>query len=87
MKKIILTSATILFIGLSSFAQDCGKCTKKCEKKSDMKECIKEGNCNKKCGMNECSADMKCKKDNAESCAKKCKMDASKKEDNNGKTK
>lgn len=87
MKKLILTSATILFIGLSAFAQDCGKCTKKCEKKCDMQECIKDGNCNKKCGMNACTADMKCKNENAESCAKKCKMDASGKNDNNERTK
>lgn len=78
MKKLILTSATVLFIGLTAFAQDGGKCTKKCEKKCDMKECTKDGNCNKKCGMNECTADMKCNKDN-QNCAKNCKMEGDKK--------
>lgn len=78
MKKLILTTATVLFIGLSAFAQDGGKCTKKCEKKCDQKECSKDVNCNKKCGMNECTTDMKCNKDNA-NCKKNCKMDGEKK--------
>jgi len=30
MKKSILTSAAVIFIGLATFAQDNGKCTKKC---------------------------------------------------------
>ena len=84
MKKLILTSVAILFIGLTSFAQDCGKCAKKCEKKCDIKECVKDGGCTKKCGTNESAATMKCNYDNTKSCAKKCKTDESKSNDNNG---
>lgn len=83
MKKLILTSATILFIGLSAFAEDGGKCTKKCEKKCDYKECTKDGNGLKKCGNTVCTPDMKCGEEKSKSCAKSCKMDESKKENNN----
>jgi len=82
MKKLILTSATVLFIGLTAFAQDGGKCDKKCAKGNECKkECSKDGVCNKKCGMNECTADMKCNKDNA-NCKKNCKMGEVKKASN-----
>ena len=84
MKKLILTSAAILFIGLTSFAQDGGKCAKKCEKKCDIKECVKDGGCTKKCGANESASNMKCNHDNTNSCAKKCKTEESKGNGNNG---
>ncbi|MCX6295670.1 MAG: hypothetical protein NTX97_06315 [Bacteroidetes bacterium] len=79
MKKLMLTSATILFISLSSFAQDGVKSTKNCEKKCDMKECPKDTDCKKKCEMGECTADMKCHKAEAKACVKSCKMDDAKK--------
>ncbi len=73
MKKLILTSATVLFIGLTAFAGDGGKCAKKCEKKCEPKECTKDPNCKKICGMGESTTDMKSSKDNAD-CKKNCKM-------------
>ncbi len=84
MKKLILTSAAILFIGLTSFAQDGSKCAKKCEKKCDITACTKGEKSNKKCDMNGSSTDKKCSKGEANSCAKKCKMDASGNDNNKG---
>ena len=48
MKKLIVTSATVLFIGLTAYAQDGGTCAKNCNKKCDPKECMKDGTCTKK---------------------------------------
>lgn len=67
MKKLILTSATLLIVGLSAFACECEKCDKKCEKKCDTKECAKQEGCNKKCCAGECTENAKCNKEN-----KKC---------------
>jgi len=75
MKKLILTSATVLFLGLGAYAQDGGKCAKKGAKKCDQTECAKK--CDKKCGMDDCTAGMKCKDD--KSCTKSCKMEGEKK--------
>lgn len=80
MKKLILSSATLLLIGFTAFAGDGSKCTKKCEKKCDKKECIKGNHCDKKCNMAECTPDMKCKKGNDKACAKKCKINNEPKE-------
>ncbi len=78
MKKLILTSATVLFIGLSAFACDGSKCTNKCENKNNQKECKKDASCEKKCSGNQSSVDFKCKKDN-ENCKKQCTMNGEKK--------
>ena len=76
MKKIILTSASVLFIVLSAFAQEGGKCDKKCIKKCDQKECVKE--CVPKWGMGEC-ASVKCDKESV-NCRKDCKAGSVKEE-------
>lgn len=78
MKKLILTSATILCIGLTSFAQDGSKCSKSCEKKCEVKDCSKDPECKKKCAPNENTVSIKCSKD-SKSCAKNCKLDDEKK--------
>lgn len=78
MKKLILTSATILCIGLTSFAQDGGKCSKSCEKKCEVKDCSKDPECKKKCAPSESTVGTKCSKD-SKSCAKNCKLDDEKK--------
>ena len=80
MKKLIFSTATILFITLSASAQDVNKCAQMCDKKCDMKECTTPGNCAKKCGMDACTANMNCSdKGKSKSCADKCKMEAEKK--------
>lgn len=66
MKKLILTSATILFIGISAFAADGDKCAKKCEKKCE-KACKKDETCKKACA----DASMKCTKKDMKACAGK----------------
>ncbi len=81
MKKLILTSAAILFIGISAFAGDEHKCSKKCDKKCEVKECTTKEDCSKKCS-GRCTADGKSNTENSKSCQKKCKADASK--NNNG---
>ena len=74
MKKLILTSATILCISLTSFAQDGGKCAKTCEKKCEVKECSKDPACKKICDKNESTANVKGSTDK-KACAKSCKSD------------
>ena len=72
MKKLILSSAMILFMGLAVVAQD-GTKDKKCEKKCDPKECTtKDG---KKCDPKDCTADMGCKDKAGKSCAHNCAKD------------
>jgi hypothetical protein len=72
MKKLILTSATVLFLGLTAMACEGDKCGKKCEKKCDKQECTKGGACKKDGKNKECKMDDKaCKHDKA-SCEKKC---------------
>jgi hypothetical protein len=67
MKKLILSTAAILVIGLSAYACDGGKCNKKCDKKGDKKECVQGKDCDKK----SCIKDEKCEKKEHKSC---CKM-------------
>jgi hypothetical protein len=64
MKKLILTSVTIVFIGVAAFAGDGNK---KNEKKCDPKECAKQESCTKKCCIGECTENAKCTKE-----SKKC---------------
>jgi hypothetical protein len=82
MKKLVLTSVAVLMIGLTSFAGEGDKCSKKCEKKCETAECMKDGKCTKKCDMNSSACQMtpKCNPENSKECAKKCKMDEAKKE-------
>ncbi len=63
MKKIILTSATILLIGISSYAQDGGKCSKNCDNTSNQKQCAKELTCNDVYGLNAFAPKKKCMND------------------------
>ena len=72
MKKFILTSATLLVIGLTAFAGNGNDCGKKCEKKCDKKECAKDSKCEKKCDKTECKHNAKCEKD-SKACASHCK--------------
>ncbi|HMG15270.1 MAG TPA: hypothetical protein VK590_07495 [Saprospiraceae bacterium] len=60
MKKLILTSATILFIGLTAFGQDGGKCAKKCGNKSNQTQCSKEQTCNGVYSLNAFTPEKKC---------------------------
>ena len=71
MKKLILTSATILFIGLAAFAQQGGTCTQMCGKKCTVTECKDKTKCNKDCAKDE----------------KSCKPNAEKKEIKGGNAK
>ncbi len=80
MKKLILTSATLLFLGFTVFAGDGDKCRKKCDKKCDKKECVKDANGDKKCSKADCKHDAKCDKEQSKNCAKKCKAEAGKPE-------
>ena len=82
MKKLILTSATILFIGLTAFAQDGTKCTKKCDPKECTKKCDTKDN--KGCCAYACPITVNCTPENSKECAKKCKMESEKKANNNG---
>ena len=79
MKKLILTSATILFVGFTAFAQDGSKCSKKCDNKSDQKGCMKEGTCNKNVEKNDWASGLKCNPDNT-NCKKDCKATCEKKD-------
>lgn len=72
MKKLILTSATVLFIAITSFAKEGDKCAAKCSGKADHKECSKDATCNK----SKSTTATKNKSDKA--C---CKMDEAKKSD------
>ncbi len=67
MKKVILTSVTILFIGVAAFAGNGDNSNKKNEKKCDPKECAKQEGCTKKCCAGACTENAKCNKE-----AKKC---------------
>ncbi len=80
MKKLILTSATLLLFGASIFACDGGKCGKKGDKKCDQKECVKDGHGDKKCTKADCKHDAKCEKNHGKNCTMKCKADADKQE-------
>jgi hypothetical protein len=70
MKKLILSSALALFIGVSAFACEGGKCGKG-DKKCDKKECTKEPKGDKKCSPGECKFEKKGNKD----CNKPCKVE------------
>jgi hypothetical protein len=85
MKKLVLTSVTVLLIGLSAFAGDNDKCSKKCEKKCETKECSKDGKCTKKCdeSTSSCHMTAKCNPETSKECAKKCHMDDAVKEKEN----
>jgi hypothetical protein len=73
MKKVILTSVVVFLIGLTSFAGETDKCSKKCEKKCVAKECSKDGKCAKKCDENAtCHMTAKCNPEMSAECAKKC---------------
>lgn len=63
MKKSILTTA-VLFIGLAAFAQDNGKCTKKCNA-GYQKAAAKATAADKKNGSNEWMYGLKCSSHNA----------------------
>ena len=71
MKKLILSAAVLMFVGMTAFAQDNGSTAKKCcEKKSEMK-CCKDDKCDKAC-MDKCKAEgVSCKSD-SKSCTKSC---------------
>lgn len=49
MKKAILTTTAMLFIGLASFAQEASECAKMCEKKGCSTECKTPAECKEKC--------------------------------------
>ncbi|MGZ4116058.1 MAG: hypothetical protein ACXVPY_01190 [Bacteroidia bacterium] len=69
MKKLILSSAVILLVGLTTFAQDNVSAAKKgSEKKCEMKACCKGEKCDKAC-MDKCTASGTSCKDN-KSCTK-----------------
>jgi hypothetical protein len=53
MKKLMLTSATILFIGLAAFAQQGGTCTQMCGKKCSVTECKDKSKCSNDCAKSE----------------------------------
>ncbi len=78
MKKLILTTVTVLFVAMSSIAQDGSKCQKKCDNKGDMKACATKENCMKNNGEKKCTSDMKCDKHDAK-CEKNCQMNGEKK--------
>lgn len=62
MKKLILTSATILFVGLAAFAGDNNKEkkeNKKCEKKCQTATCTNDESCSKKCCPYQCCPSQK----------------------------
>lgn len=84
MKKLILTSAAVFLIGLSSFAQDGSKCSKKCEKKCEIAECKTDAKCSKKCDevSSACVVTAKCNPATSKECAKKCKIEEAEKESN-----
>lgn len=67
MKKLILSTSIILFIGLSAFAQDGTK--KCCDKKGDKKECSKDATAGKKCEPKDCAANLKSGKCKPSDCA------------------
>ena len=58
MKKIILSSVAVLFVALSTIAQEPNQCSSKCEKKCTKKECS-NGKCKRKacekCGTEKCT--------------------------------
>ena len=72
MKKLILTSAAVLCIGLTTFAQDNGKCQKKCDKKCDQKETANNATANKPFVTSPWAAEAKCNPENG-----KCKSNCS----------
>ncbi len=86
MKKLILSASIILFIGLSSFAQDGAK--KCCDKKGDKKECSTDAK-GKKCEPKDCATNLQsgkcdpkdCPTGKEKSCKKSCSADASKKDE------
>lgn len=78
MKKLIFSTATILFISLSACAQETSKCSKECEKKCAKMECSK-GKCDKKACAEACTADMKCDK-KGKTCEAKYTKEAEKKD-------
>lgn len=67
MKKIILSSAAVLFVALSTIAQEPNQCPPNCEKKCTKKECSK-GKCKDK-------ACEKCTGASCDSKNKKCKAE------------
>jgi hypothetical protein len=83
MKKLILSSALVVLIGLSAIACEGGKCSKG-DKKCDKKECTKGPKGDKKCSPGECKFEKKGNKDN---CNKPCKSETNIKQDKPTETK
>jgi len=75
MKKLIFSTATILFVSLSSFAQEAPKCSKVCDKKCDKKECTTAGTCDKSKCLEACKDDKKCDK-KSKKCQSHCTSSA-----------
>lgn len=71
MKKIMLSSAAVLFVALSTIAQEPNTCSPKCEKKCAKKECSKKckGKTCEKCGTETCTGTA------CDSKSKKCKSE------------
>lgn len=55
MKKIMLTSATVLFLGLAAMAHNGDKCGKKCDKKECKKECVAQDKSKENCDKSKCN--------------------------------
>ena len=72
MKKLVLTTATVLFFATGAFAQDGGKCCKK-DAKCEMTACSKDGKCTEKdkekCAK-ACAEASHCKKESKDCCKK-----------------
>lgn len=61
MKKLILSTATVLFISLTAFGQDKANCTSKCINKCNQKVKSKELTCNDNIySMNAFTSEKKC---------------------------
>lgn len=71
MKKLILSTAVLMFVGLTTFAQEASKDKKSCCKGADMKACCKTEKCDKAC-MDKCKAEGKACATDGKSCAKAC---------------
>lgn len=70
MKKLMFTTATVLFLAASAFAQDGGKCCKK-DAKCEMTACAKDEKCKDKDKCAKACADAShCKKESKACCKK-----------------
>ena len=78
MKKLILTSVTILLIGITAYGQDGGKCSKKCDNTSNQKQCAKEQSCIDVYGLNAFTSEKKCVNDKTIAKNADCKSNARK---------